>query len=60
MLQIADGLKRLGTSQYAERFAENRIDFSVLRDLTDRDLKDLGVNGARPGCLRPSIICVLN
>jgi hypothetical protein len=27
----------------AERFAENRIDFSVLRDLTDQDLKDLGV-----------------
>ena len=25
------------------RFAENRIDFSVLRDLTDQDLKDLGV-----------------
>ena len=30
-------------SEYAERFAENRIDFSVLRDLTDQDLKDLGV-----------------
>ena len=25
------------------RFAENRIDFSVLRDLTDEDLKELGV-----------------
>jgi hypothetical protein len=24
-------------------FAENRIDFSVLRDLKDQDLKDLGV-----------------
>ena len=30
-------------SEYAERFAENRIDFFVLRDLTDQDLKDLGV-----------------
>ena len=30
-------------SEYAGRFAENRIDFSVLRDLTDQDLKDLGV-----------------
>src|ERR1700680_3957067 len=30
-------------SEYAERFAENRIDLSVLRDLTDHDLKDLGV-----------------
>ena len=30
-------------SEYAECFAENRIDFSVLRDLTEQDLKDLGV-----------------
>ena len=43
MQQIADWLKTLGTSEYAERFAENRIDFSILRDLTDQDLKDLGV-----------------
>jgi hypothetical protein len=34
-------------SEYAERFAENRIDFSVLRDLTDQDLKDLGVEMLR-------------
>jgi class 3 adenylate cyclase/predicted ATPase len=43
MEQIADWLKGLGMSEYAGRFAENRIDFSVLRDLTDQDLKDLGV-----------------
>ena len=30
-------------SEYAERFAENGIDFSVLRDLTDQDLRELGV-----------------
>ena len=30
-------------SEYAERFAENRIDFSVLPDLTDHDLEKLGV-----------------
>jgi uncharacterized protein YjiS (DUF1127 family) len=35
--------KRSGLSEYAARFAENRTDFSVLRDLTDQDLKDLGV-----------------
>src|SRR5215470_4128114 len=29
--------------EYTERFVENRIDLSVLRDLTDQDLKDLGV-----------------
>ena len=43
MQQIADWLEKLGMSEYAERFAENRIDLSVLRDLTDQDLKDLGV-----------------
>jgi class 3 adenylate cyclase len=30
-------------SEYAQRFAENRIDFSVLPDLTDQHLKDLGI-----------------
>jgi class 3 adenylate cyclase len=43
MQQIADWLERLGMSEYAERFAENRIDFSVLPDLTDQDLEKLGV-----------------
>ena len=43
MQEIADWLKKLGMSEYAERFAENRIDFSVLPDLTDQDLKKLGV-----------------
>ena len=40
MQQIADWLQRLGLGQYAERFAENDIDFSVLPYLTDTDLKD--------------------
>ena len=43
MQQIADWLKALGMSEYAERFAENRIDLSVLPDLTDQDLEKLGV-----------------
>ena len=43
MREIADWLKKLGMTEYAERFAENCIDYSVLRDLTDQDLKDLGV-----------------
>jgi class 3 adenylate cyclase len=30
-------------SEYAERFAENRIDLSALPDLTDQHLKDLGI-----------------
>ena len=41
MQQIADWLEKLGLSEYADRFAENRIDFSVLRDLTDQDLKEI-------------------
>src|SRR5262249_42197252 len=30
-------------SEYAQRFAENRIDFEILPDLTDQDLEKLGV-----------------
>jgi class 3 adenylate cyclase len=43
MQQIADWLKKLDLSEYAERFAENAIDFSILSDLTDQDLEKLGV-----------------
>ena len=43
MQQIADWLSKLGMSEYAQRFAENRIDFSVLPELTDQHLKDLGI-----------------
>ena len=41
MQQIADWLEKLGMSEYAQRFAENGIDFSVLPHLTDHDLKSL-------------------
>lgn len=43
MSQVAQWLDGLGLSEYAARFAENRIDFSVLRELTDQDFKDLGI-----------------
>jgi class 3 adenylate cyclase len=43
MTPIAQWLASLGLSEYAGRFAENRIDLSILRHLTDQDLKDLGV-----------------
>jgi hypothetical protein len=43
MQQIADWLEKLGMSEYAQRFAENRIDFSVLPELTDQDLEKMGV-----------------
>jgi class 3 adenylate cyclase/predicted ATPase len=43
MQQIADWLKKLGMSEYAQRFNENGIDVSVLPHLTNQDLKELGV-----------------
>ena len=43
MQQIAEWLEKLGMSEYAQCFAENGIDFSALRYLTDQDLKDIGV-----------------
>src|ERR1700730_13185513 len=70
-MQIAEWLQNLGMSEYAQRVAENRIDFSVLPDLTDQDLKELGIvlgdrrkmlraiselSGAAPAVARPSAI----
>ena len=43
MQEIADWLRKLDLGQYAQRFAENAIDVSVLRYLTDEDLKALGI-----------------
>ena len=43
MPAVREWLASLGLSEYADRFAENRIDLSILPDLTDQDLKDLGV-----------------
>ena len=44
MAQIADWLENLGLAEYAQRFVENDIDYSVLPHLTDQDLKELGVS----------------
>ena len=44
MQQIAGWLETLGLGQYAPRFAENDINFAILCDLTDQDLKELGVS----------------
>jgi class 3 adenylate cyclase len=43
MQGIADWLKQLGLEQYTQRFAENEIDVTVLRHLTDQDLREIGV-----------------
>ena len=43
MRGTAEWLESIGLGEYAQRFAENAIDLSILRDLTDQDLKELGV-----------------
>ena len=44
MQQVAVWLEKLGLGQYAQRFAENDTSFSVLPDLTDQHLKEIGVS----------------
>jgi class 3 adenylate cyclase len=43
MRGIVDWLENLGLSQYAQRFVDNDIDLILLSELTDGDLKELGV-----------------
>jgi class 3 adenylate cyclase len=43
MQQITDRLNKLGISESADRIVENRIDLSILPDVTDQEPKDLGV-----------------
>ena len=43
MTGIAEWLASIGLGEYAQRFGENAIDLSIVRDLTEQDLKDLGV-----------------
>src|SRR5262245_10884410 len=44
MPSVREWLSSLGLSEYADRFVEQRIDFSILQDLTDNDLKhELGI-----------------
>jgi class 3 adenylate cyclase len=43
MKDVAEWLASLHLEQYAQRFAENGVDLSVIGDLTENDLKELGV-----------------
>ena len=45
---LAEWLGRHGLGQYAQTFAENNIDYSVLPDLTEDDLEKLGVFSRPP------------
>src|SRR6266516_2590050 len=51
---LAEWLRGHGLGQYAQTFAENNIEYSVLPDLTEDDLKKLGVSslGHRKKLLR--------
>jgi class 3 adenylate cyclase/tetratricopeptide (TPR) repeat protein len=50
---LAEWLARHGLDQYAQTFAENNIEYSVLPDLTEDDLEKLGVSlGHRKKLLR--------
>jgi hypothetical protein len=43
-MPIAQWLEKLGMSEYIRRFAEHNVDLSVLGDLSDQDLKELGIS----------------
>src|SRR5215468_11185085 len=50
---LAEWLRRYDLGQYAQTFAENHIEYSVLPDLTEDDLEKLGVSlGHRKMLLR--------
>jgi class 3 adenylate cyclase len=40
---IEDWLKSIGLGEYAQRFVENGVDLSTVPDLTEDELKELGV-----------------
>jgi hypothetical protein len=40
---IGEWLSSHGLAEYADRFVESRIDLSILSDLRDEDLKELGI-----------------
>jgi len=42
-MSVTDWLKKYGLEQYVDAFAENGVDTSLLTELTNEDLKDLGV-----------------
>jgi len=43
MQQITKFLRKLGLEQYTHCFAENDIDYPMLRDLTEQDLEKIGI-----------------
>jgi len=52
MKGITEWLASIGLSEYAQRFADNAIDLSVIRDLTEQDLKAFCWGTAAGFCAR--------
>src|ERR1700722_1861536 len=53
MDDVQEWLRSLGLDEHAPRFAQNDIDMSVVGELTEQDLKELGVSlGHRRKLLR--------
>ena len=69
--EIASWLEELGLGRYASAFVDNDIDFAILPDLSDADLRELGVGslghrkrllaaiGARSGAPRQTVESVV-
>jgi hypothetical protein len=57
--EIGDWLERLGMPEYGERFAENKIDLSVLPHLTDQDSRGAGASFASENSVMISSHCLL-
>src|SRR4029077_2510516 len=43
-MDVGEGLRGLGLGEYEEKFRDNKIDATVLPQLTTDDLKDIGVS----------------
>jgi hypothetical protein len=62
--KVTAWLEELGLGQYADAFAENELDFDQLVDLSNEDMKDLGVtiimmtcSGVRHSCITKKETC---
>jgi hypothetical protein len=53
MRHVTDWLEKFGMSEYAERFVENDIEFTLLPELTDEDLENIGVASLGHRCTNP-------
>jgi hypothetical protein len=55
MSSVGEWLESIGLSQYAELFEAERIEFDVVAQLTDEDLREIGIPSAiASGCSQRS------